>query len=127
MVLVSSGYCFMLMAFVLLRYRRLPLPFGLNWLRVYGMNSIAAYMLTLCIQFRCIPHSLLYGLEPYIGSAWYQVVLRRPRAASLFTGFFGECIVRSYFCACKFQRKHDAMRAIFRRLTYKPPKPEPFQ
>lgn len=75
MVLVSSGYCFMLMALFYYVIDVCHFRFGLNWLRVYGMNSIAAYMLTLCIQFRCIPHSLLYGLEPYIGSAWYQVVL----------------------------------------------------
>lgn len=75
MVLVSSGYCFLLMALFYYVIDVCHFRFGMNWLRVYGMNSIAAYMLTLCIQFRCIPHSLLYGLEQYIGPAWYQVVL----------------------------------------------------
>ena len=36
---------------------------GLTWLKVYGMNSIVAYMLTQIINFRGIAQSLFYGLE----------------------------------------------------------------
>ena len=45
-----------------------------EWLKVYGMNSIAAYMLTQLINFRGVANSLLYGLEQYMGD-WYAVLL----------------------------------------------------
>ena len=75
MVLVSSGYCFLLMSFFYYIVDICGFNRGLNWLRVYGMNSIMAYMLIQCINFRCIPHSLFYGLEQYVGSSWYQVII----------------------------------------------------
>ena len=67
MVLVSSGYCFWLMGIFYYwidykNHRR-----GLTWLKVYGMNSIVAYMLANVIDFSCIGNSLFYGLEQYIG------------------------------------------------------------
>ena len=53
MVLVSSGYCFLLMAlfYYLIDYKGWK-KHG-EWLKVYGMNSIMAYMLTMCINFTC--------------------------------------------------------------------------
>ena len=45
-----------------------------EWLKVYGMNSIAAYMLSQLINFRGVASSLLYGLEQYMGE-WYGVLL----------------------------------------------------
>lgn len=45
-----------------------------EWLKVYGMNSIAAYMLTQIFNFRGVANSLFYGLEQYMGD-WYQVLL----------------------------------------------------
>lgn len=67
MVLVSSGYCFWLMGIFYYwidykNHRR-----GLTWLKVYGMNSIVAYMLANIIDFSCIGRSLFFGLEQYIG------------------------------------------------------------
>lgn len=47
----------------------------MDWLRVYGMNSIVAYMLAQCVNFRCLPHSLFRGLEQYVGPSWYQVLM----------------------------------------------------
>ena len=83
MVLVSSGYCFLLMG--LFHYwidykghRR-----HLTWLKVYGMNSITAYMLTGIISFRCIGTSLFHGLEQYIG-AWYPVLIAVSNAAVIY-------------------------------------------
>ncbi len=75
MVLVSSGYCFLLMALFyyvvdVLGWRR-----GTGWLKVYGMNSIMAYMLTQCISFRSVADTALGGLEQYIGFNWYQVLM----------------------------------------------------
>lgn len=75
MVLVSSGYCFLLMSFFYYIVDICGMNRGLNWLRVYGMNSIMAYMLIQCISFRCIAHSLFHGLEQYVGSSWYQVIM----------------------------------------------------
>lgn len=47
---------------------------GLNWLKIYGMNSIAAYLLGEVINFRCVAASVSYGLEQYLGD-YYQVWL----------------------------------------------------
>ncbi len=47
-----------------------------EWLKVYGVNSIAAYMLSQIINFRGVANSLFYGLEQYMGTAWYQLLLQ---------------------------------------------------
>ena len=72
MVLVSSGYCFLLMAlfYYIIDYKGWKKYIG--WLKVYGMNSIVAYMLAMCVNFSCIGHSLFHGLEQYMG-VYYQV------------------------------------------------------
>ena len=46
---------------------------GLNWLKIYGMNPITAYMLGEVVNFRSIVSSVSYGLEPILGNyydAW---------------------------------------------------------
>ena len=65
MVLVSSGYCFLLMG---LFYYWIDYKGHRSGLKVYGMNSIVAYMLANVVNFRCIGESLFYGLEQYMGS-----------------------------------------------------------
>ena len=72
MVLVSSGYCFLLMGlfYYIIDYKGWKKY--TEWLKVYGMNSIVAYMLAMCVNFSCIGHSLFHGLEQYMG-AYYQV------------------------------------------------------
>lgn len=74
MVLVSSGYCFLLMGlfYYIIDYKGWRKHTG--WLKVYGMNSIVAYMLAMCVNFSCIGHSLFHGLEQYTG-AYYQVLI----------------------------------------------------
>lgn len=47
---------------------------NLTWLKVYGMNSIAAYMLTQIVNFRGVAKSLFFGLEQYMGD-WYNVLI----------------------------------------------------
>ena len=74
MVLVSSGYCLLLMGVVYYLvdcrgYRR-----GTGWLRVYGMNSIAAYMMAQCVNFRSLSTSWSYGLEQYVGDFYPALV-----------------------------------------------------
>ena len=68
MVLVSSGYCFLLMGLFYYWIDYKGHRSGLTWLKVYGMNSIVAYMLANVVNFRCIGESLFYGLEQYMGS-----------------------------------------------------------
>ena len=75
MVLVSSGYCFVLMGVCYYVVDVLGFRRGTEWLRVYGMNSIVAYMLTQCINVRCIADSIFHGVEQYIGEAWYGVLM----------------------------------------------------
>ena len=67
MVLVSSGYCFVLMAlfYWFIDYKGCNKHIG--WLKVYGMNSIVAYMLATCIDFSSVSRSLLHGLQQYVG------------------------------------------------------------
>ena len=74
MVLVSSGYCFLLMAlfYYIVDYKGWRKPF--QWLKVYGMNSIMAYMLTMCVNFSCISKSVFHGLAQYMGD-YYQVLI----------------------------------------------------
>lgn len=68
MVLVSSGYCFLLMGlfYYLIDYKGYKK--NITWLKVYGMNSIVAYMLANVINFSCLGQSLFYGLEQYLGN-----------------------------------------------------------
>lgn len=77
MVLQTSGWCFLLMAvfFGTIDYKGWCKH--TEWLKVYGMNSIAAYMLASCISFNCIGYSLFHGLEQFLGDyyqAWIAVV-----------------------------------------------------
>ncbi|MGM9688913.1 MAG: acyltransferase family protein [Alloprevotella sp.] len=73
MTLLSGGYCFLLMAlfYYVVDVCRLHRPF--DWLKVYGMNSIAAYMLGEVVNFRSVVDSLTYGLQQWLGdyyAAW---------------------------------------------------------
>lgn len=74
MVLVSSGYCFLLMGLFYYWIDYKGHRSRLTWLKVYGMNSIVAYMLANIMNFRCMAESLLYGLQPYLG-AYYSFLL----------------------------------------------------
>lgn len=74
MVLVSSGYCFLLMGLFYYWIDYKGHRQNITWLRVYGMNSITAYMLTNVVIFRCIGVSLFHGLEQYLGN-YYQVLI----------------------------------------------------
>ena len=65
---IFSGYCFLLMGLFYYWIDYKGHRSGITWLKVYGMNSIAAYMLANVINFRCIGESLFYGLEQYMGS-----------------------------------------------------------
>lgn len=75
MVLVSSGYCFLLMGLFYYWIDYKGHRSGITWLKVYGMNSIVAYMLANVVNFRCIGESLFYGLEQYMGSYYSFLIM----------------------------------------------------
>ncbi|MDE5820964.1 MAG: DUF5009 domain-containing protein [Paramuribaculum sp.] len=73
MTLFSSGLCFILMSLFYYIIDCLGYTRGLNWLKIYGMNAITAYLLGEVINFRSIVSSVSYGLQPILGSyynAW---------------------------------------------------------
>lgn len=74
MTLLTGGLCFLLMALFYYWIDYKGHTKGLNWLKVYGMNSITAYLLGEVVNFRCIAASVSYGLEQYLG-AYYPVWL----------------------------------------------------
>lgn len=74
MTLLSGGLCFLLMALFYYYIDYKGHHRGLDWLKIYGMNSITAYILGEVINFRCIAASVSFGLEQYLGN-YYPVWL----------------------------------------------------
>lgn len=74
MTLWSGGWCFLLMALSYYVIDHKGWSKGLNWLKIYGMNSITAYTLGMVVNFRSVVHSLLWGLEQYTGG-YYSAIL----------------------------------------------------
>ena len=74
MVLVSSGYCFLLMGLFYYWIDYKGHRSGITWLKVYGMNSILAYMLTNVVSFRCIGESLFFGTQQYLGNYYPMLI-----------------------------------------------------
>lgn len=74
MAVVAAGFSFLLMGVFFWFYDCRRSTFGLDFLRVYGLNSLAAYTMEEMINFRSIPHSLFYGLQQYVGD-FYPCVL----------------------------------------------------
>ncbi len=83
MVLVSSGWSFILLGLFYLYYDILGKRTGLAFLKVYGMNSITAYMIAELFNFRSLAHTLFFGLEQFLG-AWYPLLLTCSQAAIVF-------------------------------------------
>lgn len=83
MVLVSSGYSFILMALFYYWIDYKGHRKHLTWLKVYGMNSILAYMLAMTVNFSSIGRSVFWGLEQYIGP-WYPVVITLTNAGIVY-------------------------------------------
>ncbi len=74
MTLWSGGWCFILMALFYYVVDYKGWSSGLNWLKIYGMNSITAYVLAEVVNFRGVVHSLIFGLEQYAGD-YYGALL----------------------------------------------------
>ena len=73
MTLYSGGLCFLLMAVFYYVIDIKKWSHGLEWLKIYGMNSIVAYVIAETINFRSIGNSVFYGLEQYLGD-FYPLV-----------------------------------------------------
>ena len=71
MTLLSGGYCFLLMALFYYWIDCKGHDWGLNWLKIYGMNSITAYLLGEVVNFRCVVASVSYGLGKQV---FYRVI-----------------------------------------------------
>ena len=80
MTLHSSGICFLLMALFYYLADYLRYDKYLNWLKIYGMNSIMAYMLYMIVDFTSLTRSVFFGLEQYLGD-YYAVLLRLGNAS----------------------------------------------
>ena len=70
MTLLAGGYSFLLMGIFYYWIDYKGHKRGLEWLKIYGMNSITAYMLAQIVNFRSIPRSIFYGLEQYLGDLY---------------------------------------------------------
>lgn len=72
MTLISGGWCWALMALFYWLVDVKGWSRGLKWLKIYGTNSIVAYMLGEVVSFKSVVQSLSYGLQPHLGE-WYGV------------------------------------------------------
>ena len=74
MTLFSSGICFLLMAlfYYLVDYRN----YGkyLNWLKIYGMNSILAYLIYELVDFSSVTKSIFHGMEQFLGNYYFTLI-----------------------------------------------------
>jgi predicted acyltransferase len=83
MVLVSSGYCFLLMGLFYWWIDCRGHIKHLTFLKIYGMNSITAYVVSHVISFKSISKSLFFGLEQYVGD-YYGFIIQFGNATILF-------------------------------------------
>ena len=82
MTLYSSGICFLLMAlfYYLIDYKDYGKYF--NWLKIYGMNSILAYMF-IKVNFSSVTQSVFHGTEQYLGD-YYSTLIRLANVSIVF-------------------------------------------
>ena len=74
MTLYSGGICCIALAVVYLIVDVWGKSKGLNWLKYFGMNSIAAYCIGEVVNFSSVSKSLLFGLERFTGD-YYSLVI----------------------------------------------------
>ena len=83
MTVFSSGICFLLMAlfYYLVDYRN----YGkyLNWLKIYGMNSILAYLIYELVDFSSMTKSIFHGMEQFMGN-YYLTLIKLGNVSILF-------------------------------------------
>lgn len=96
MTLFSGGLCFLLMALAYWWVDCLGHTRGLDWLKIYGMNAITAYIIGEVVNFRSVVASVSYGLEQYIGPEWYAAWLTFGNFLILFFILRWMCCSRIY-------------------------------
>lgn len=74
MVLVSSGYCFLLIGLFYHVIEFCAYNKHLTLFKIYGMNSIVAYVITMVVDFSSISSSFLYGIEKYVGVHYSMII-----------------------------------------------------
>lgn len=83
MTLYSGGICFLLIAatYYVVDVRR----WGgeMEWIKYFGMNSIAAYMLANAVNFSSVTESFIYGLKHIVGG-YYPVLVALGNVCILF-------------------------------------------
>ncbi len=87
MTLYSGGLCMLAMAFFYYAVDCRGWLKSLAWLKMYGMNSIFAYVVSAVVNFRSIPESLLYGLKPFLlvgGVNYYPLLINFCQYAIIF-------------------------------------------
>ncbi|MBR1927340.1 MAG: DUF5009 domain-containing protein [Bacteroidales bacterium] len=83
MTLYSAGWCCLALAVVYLVVDVWGKSKGLEWLKYFGMNSIAAYCIGEVIDFSSVSESLLHGFEHLTGD-YYQLVIALGNVTILF-------------------------------------------
>ena len=83
MTLYSAGWCCLALAVVYLVVDVWGKDKGLNWLKYFGMNSIAAYCIGEVINFSSVSKSLLHGFEHLTGD-YYQLIFTLSNVTILF-------------------------------------------
>ena len=63
MTLYSGGICMLLIALTFYIVDVRGWGKGLNWLKIYGMNAITAYMIGMVIKFTSVSESILHGFS----------------------------------------------------------------
>lgn len=84
MTLFAGGICFLLVAAFHYWIDIRGHSKGWEWLKIFGMNSITAYVLGEVVNFRSIPESLTFGLQRFIGEEWFQVWLTFANSSIVF-------------------------------------------
>jgi predicted acyltransferase len=83
MTLYSSGICFLLMALFYYLVDCRNCGKYLNWLKIYGMNSILAYMLYEIINYSSVSTSLFFGTEQFLG-VYYAAFIKLVNVSIIF-------------------------------------------
>lgn len=81
--LLSSGYSFILMGIFYYIIDVRGYVKYLDWLKIFGKNSILAYVLSMVINFSCIAISIFWGTEQYLGK-FYPVLITSGSLSILF-------------------------------------------
>lgn len=83
MTLYSGGICFLLMSVTYYVVDVRKWGGKMEWIKYFGMNSIAAYMIANAIDFSSVTESFIYGLKDIVGG-YYPVLVSMGNVIILF-------------------------------------------